>query len=346
MCRNNFRSLVHNEFLCGVGKASPGSCRLSPKSFFRHGAIWCLLNVWADVFTSAGQKDFNEDILQLVCAKLDFLPCRYFTAHDWHFWGFSFIRSSNISLNQSISWQHVCAVTSVFPHRVGSYVKTSIPYICQGVSSLNLAGLHFLLPSLPALFPTSCRPPFFLFFSPFFLESPSFSHRVSCWRLGHCFLLEGNMEGGREEAGWLPGCQLWLSVSVRKSRGDRCDDDRGTEHPRDWFQLENSGCCHTSQTQVPQQLRNASVSFFTLFILVQLVERRSRCWPLQYSYIEIYFCNVFNWKQLELPLRKCCNWSIRWIKSPYQSESALPTCYWIYSIGYFIHHVLWKWEKV
>lgn len=136
----------------------------------------------------------------------------------------------------------------------GSYVKTSIQYICQWVSSLNLAGLHFRLPSLAASFPFLRLPPFFFFFtfflhffSPFswspppWAKDPAFSHRVCCWRLGHCFLLQGNGEGGREEADWLPGCQLWLYVSVRKSRGDRCDDDRGTVHPRDWFQLENVG---------------------------------------------------------------------------------------------------------
>lgn len=154
------------------------------------------------------------------CSMPNWTCCPVIILRDWHFWGFGFISSSNISLSQSVSWQHVCAVTSGFPHWVGSCVKTSIQYICQGVSSLNLAGLHFLPPSLAALFPTLCRPPFFFFFLSLFLESPSFSHRAWCWRLGHCFLLEGNMEGGGRQADFLAASFGSLSVWEKAEETD------------------------------------------------------------------------------------------------------------------------------
>lgn len=106
---------------------------------------------------------------------------------------------------------------------------------------------HFLLLSLSLLLPHSpylCLPSLFFFlFLPFSwspplrAKDPAFSHRVWCWRLSHCFLLQGNKAGGgggRRQA-WLPGCQLGVYVSVRKSRGDRSDDDRGTVYLLEWL---------------------------------------------------------------------------------------------------------------
>ncbi len=160
-------------------------------------------------------------------------PCNYFTGGDWHFWGSGFIWSPNIRLNRSVSWQNVLALTSVFPHSAASYVKTSLQYIWQCVSSLNLTGFIF---SFPHLFPRSLFCAFLLHFFSFFSPFPGVPlsrprtqlfPRVCCWRLSHCFLLQGNREGGRQ-ASWLPGCQFGVYVSVRKSRGDRSDDDRGS----------------------------------------------------------------------------------------------------------------------
>lgn len=182
----------------------------------------------------------------MVHVKLGLFPQNSFSGDDWRFWGFGFIWSSNISSNGSVSWQHVLAVTSVFPHWLASYMKTSIQYIWQCVSSLNLAGLIFSF-SLSLLLPHSpylCLPSLFFFlFLPFSwspplrAKDPAFSHRVWCWRLSHCFLLQGNKAGGgggRRQA-WLPGCQLGVYVSVRKSRGDRSDDDRGTVYLLEWL---------------------------------------------------------------------------------------------------------------
>lgn len=128
-----------------------------------------------------------------------------------------------LSWNISLVLRHVSAVTSVFPHWVASYVKTTIPYIWQCfVSSLNLAGLVFP-PLLHSFFPFfSCLPPFFFFFFSLFLESlipakdPAFSHRVWWWRPSHCFLLQGRRE---KEAGWLSGCKLEVYVRGKKKQG-------------------------------------------------------------------------------------------------------------------------------
>lgn len=117
---------------------------------------------------------------------------------------------------------------------------------------------HFLLFSLAPSFFFFCLPPLFFSFCCLFLKSlspakdPGFSHRAWCWRLSHCFPLQWKREGGREEAGWLPGCQLWVYVSVRKSRGDRSDDDRATVYPRDWLQLEKYRFCFISQQVAPK----------------------------------------------------------------------------------------------
>lgn len=105
----------------------------------------------------------------------------------------------------------------------GSYVKTSIQYICQWVSSLNLAGLHFRLPSLAASFPFLRLPPFFFFYIFFtfffslFLESPSPGQGPSIFpqsvllKAGPLFPATGK-RGGREGGGrltsWLPTLAL------------------------------------------------------------------------------------------------------------------------------------------
>lgn len=190
----------------------------------------------------------------MVHTKLDRFPSNYFTGDDWlSFW------SSNISLNRSVSQQHVLAVTSVFPHWVSSYVKTTIQYIWQCVSSLNLAGLIFsfsllLLLSLFFFFAPSSL--LFFFFLPF-SRSPSLRPRTQhfpteCgaegWAIVSCY----RETGREEEAGWLPGCQLDFYVSVRKSRRDRSDDDRGTVYPRDWLQLEKYRFCYVSHTVAPK----------------------------------------------------------------------------------------------
>lgn len=178
----------------------------------------------------------------MVCAKLDLSPCNYFTGDDWRFCGFGLFWSSNISLIRGVSWQHVLDVTSVFPHWVASYVKTAIQYIWQCLSSLNPAGLIFSLPPLLPLFSFfMCLPPLFFLFSPF-SWSPSLRPRTQhfpteCGAEGWAFVSCYRETRWEEEAGWLPGCQLLVYVSVRKSRGDRSDDDRGTVYPRDWLQL-------------------------------------------------------------------------------------------------------------
>lgn len=98
----------------------------------------------------------------------------------------------------------------VFPHWVAIYEKTTIRYIGQCVSSLNLAGLIFSSsPLLPLSFFCAFLPSFSFFclflesFSP--AKDPGFSHRAWCWRLSNCFLLQGNREGGGGRlTSWLP----------------------------------------------------------------------------------------------------------------------------------------------
>lgn len=79
-------------------------------------------------------------------------------------------------------------------------LNTSVQYIWQYIPSLNLAVL---------VFSSSCLL-HFSFFHPFPgvplspAKDQAFSHRECCWRLGHCFLLQGKKtgrEGGEEEAG-------------------------------------------------------------------------------------------------------------------------------------------------
>lgn len=120
--------------------------------------------------------------------------------------------------------------------------ETTIQYILQCISSFNLAGLIFfysLLLPLSVFVPFS---PLFLF-SPF-SWSPSLRPRTQhfpteCTAEGWAFVSCYRETWWEEEAGWLPGCQLGVYVSVRKSRGDRSDDDRTTVYPRDWLQLKN-----------------------------------------------------------------------------------------------------------
>lgn len=176
-------------------------------------------------------------------------PCNYFTGDDWHFFGFGFIWSLNITFNQSVSPQHVLAVTSVFPRRVSNYVKTGIKYICHCISQLpsfSPSFTCFLIPffALSSLFFSS-------FFSPPFLGVPVSEPSIfpqSVELKTEPLFPAARKQGGREEAGWLPGCQLWVCVSVRKSSRDRCDDDRATVDPGDWFQPEKSRLCYTTQT--------------------------------------------------------------------------------------------------
>lgn len=190
--------------------------------------------IWAAVLL------FNKRLWSLSMANWTY---NYFTEDDWHFWGFGFMWSSNISLSRGVSWQHVLALTSVFPHWVGSCVKTSTQYICQYDSSLNVAGLIFSFPLwLPhSLFFFAFLLSFFLFL--LFLESPSLGQGPSIFPQSRLLKVEPlfpatGIQGVREEAGWLPGCQLGVCVSVRNSRGDRCDDDWETVGSGDWFQLE------------------------------------------------------------------------------------------------------------
>lgn len=182
----------------------------------------------------------------MVHVKLGLFPQNSFSGDDWRFWGFGFIWSSNISSNGSVSWQHVLAVTSVFPHWLASYMKTSIQYIWQCVSSLNLAGLifSFSLSLSYSLIPLICAflLSFFFFSSPFPgvpLSGPRTQHfPTECgaegWAIVSCYRETRRGGGGRRQA-WLPGCQLGVYVSVRKSRGDRSDDDRGTVYLLEWL---------------------------------------------------------------------------------------------------------------
>lgn len=137
------------------------------------------------------------------------------TGTGWHFWGFA---------ETSVWIGHVSAVTSVSPHWVASYVKTTILYIWQCfVSSLNLAGLIF--PPLPhTLFAFFfCLPPLSFLFS-LFSWSLSFRPRTQHFptergaedrAIVSCY----GETGREEEAGWLPGCKLGVYVSVRKKQG-------------------------------------------------------------------------------------------------------------------------------
>lgn len=91
---------------------------------------------------------------------------------------------------------------------------------------------HFLLVSLAPSFPFLCLPPLFFIFSPF-SWSPSLQPRTQhfpteCSAEGWAIVSCCRETEKEEEAGLLPGCQLWVYVSVRRTRGDRSDDDWGT----------------------------------------------------------------------------------------------------------------------
>lgn len=127
-------------------------------------------------------------------------------------------------------------------------------FICENNRTLHLA-VRSLLKPWPATFSPSlsllprfrfflCPPPLvFLSFFLFFSWSPSLRPRTQhfpteCGAEGWAFVsCSTGTHGGRRRHGWLPGCQLGVYVSVRKSRGDISDDDRRAAHPRDWLQL-------------------------------------------------------------------------------------------------------------
>lgn len=119
------------------------------------------------------------------------------------------------------------------------YVKTSIQYIWQFVSSPTRLALFFspspqLLPL--SLFFVPSSPLFFSFF--FFLPFPGvplirprtqhFPTECSAegWTIVSCYRETGR-EGGGRQADFL-AANIEVCVSVRKSRGDRSDDDRET----------------------------------------------------------------------------------------------------------------------
>lgn len=120
------------------------------------------------------------------------------------------------------------------------YVKTSIQYIWQFVSSPTRLALFFSFPQMLPLSLFLCLPPlvFFPFFS-LFLESPSSGQGPSIFPQSVVLKAEplfpatgkqGGREGGRRQADFL-AANIEVYVSVRKSRGDRSNDDRETVEP-------------------------------------------------------------------------------------------------------------------
>lgn len=124
----------------------------------------------------------------------------------------------------------LCVDTSR-PSLCRQLLNTNKQYIWQYVyvSSLNLAVL---------IFSSSCLLHFSFFFPPI-SRSPSLQPRTEHfptesaaegWAIVSCCRgkKQGGRRGGGGRPGRLPGCQHRGCVSVRKSRGDRSDDDRGS----------------------------------------------------------------------------------------------------------------------
>lgn len=161
-------------------------------------------------------------------------PCNYFTGDDWHFFGFGFIWSLNITFNQSVSPQHVLAVTSVFPRRVSNYVKTGIKYICHCISQLPSFSPSFTCFLIP-FFALSSLFFFFFFFPPFSWSSRLWAQHfpTECgaedWAIISCCKETGRERRGRLTS-WLPALglcqcekkqqrQMWWWQSNCGSRG-------------------------------------------------------------------------------------------------------------------------------
>lgn len=125
------------------------------------------------------------------------------------------------------SWQHVSAVTSVFPHWVSSSPRTSVQFICQRVSTLQPDWPTFCLLSLhpcPLLCLTDCFPHTSLFPEVLLCKPRNsffFPTQCSALRLSHCFLLQGSgreREGGVSLSSWLPVLALcrWEKKQTRQ----------------------------------------------------------------------------------------------------------------------------------
>lgn len=129
-------------------------------------------------------------------------------------------------------------MTSVFPHWLCKNKHTIHLAVCL---LPNPAGFIFLLPSNAPSFPFFCAflPSFFFSFFSLFLESPSSGQGPSIFPQSVVLKAEplfpatgkqGGREGGRRQADFL-AANIEVYVSVRKSRGDRSDDDRETVEP-------------------------------------------------------------------------------------------------------------------
>lgn len=163
------------------------------------------------------------------------------------------------------SWQHVSAVTSVFPHWVSSSPRTSVQFICQRVSTLQPDWPTFCLLSLnlcPLLFLTGCFP----HTSPFPEVLPCkprniFFFLLKGWAIVSCF----RGEGGREESASLPGCQrLALCRWEKKQTRQMWWWRRTREAKLNWKPL------HLLRFSQPVVQTQTYVIFFELAVLVQL----------------------------------------------------------------------------